>query len=70
MINRTRLNILNSQQAVNRLKPEEEQQLIVKLSEPLRQGISFVMQKSFRIIICLYLSQVFFSCAGGPNIFS
>lgn len=36
IVAKTRSNLLNCQQAINRLKPEEEKALISKLSEPLR----------------------------------
>ncbi len=38
LIVKARSNLLNNKEAINRLKPEEEKLLIMKLGEPLRQG--------------------------------
>ena len=56
-------NLLNSKETVNRLKPEDESQLIMKLNEPLRQSIIFLnldLQKHNNLSVLK--SSIFFLC--------
>jgi serine protease inhibitor len=39
MLTKIKSNLLNNKETVNRLRPDEENQLVMKLNEPLRQDL-------------------------------